>query len=109
MLNDGGRKAMAQNMENLSEQVKQHAPVLFNHLRRSGHPMVTLGGVTVYDREPEVRRLTEEQLRAQNRLLWPTYPGALRGFIYWNFTARGKAGLPPIGSGLAAHWKKHGR
>lgn len=109
VLDDGGRKAMAANMENLSDQVKFHAPVLFNHLRRSGHPVVTLGGVTVYDREPEVHRLTEEQLRQQNRLLWPTYPDALKGWIYWNKTLRGKAGIPPIGSGWAAHWKKRGR
>ena len=106
VLDDGGRKAMAQNMENLSDQVKFHAPVEFNHLRRSGHPVVTLGGATVYDREPEVHRLTEAELRALNRIRWLTMPDALRGWIYWTHTARGKAGLPPLGSGWGAWWRK---
>lgn len=104
VLDDGGRKAMAQNMENLSDQVKFHAPWEFNHLRRSGHPTVTLDGVTVYDRPPEVERLTEAQLKALNRLRWPTLPDRLKGWIYWTRTARGRAGLPPPGSG----WKDAG-
>jgi hypothetical protein len=99
VLDDGGRKAMAQNMENLSEQVKFHAPVEFNHLRRSGHPTVTVDGAVTYDRPPEVERLTEEQLRAQSRLLWPTLPARLKGWLYWKYSARGRSGKPPAGSG----------
>jgi hypothetical protein len=99
VLDDGGRKAMAQNMENLSDQVKFHAPVEFNHLRRSGHPVVTIGGTPVYDREPEVHRLTEEQLKAQSRLLYPFLPDALKGWLYWRYNPRGQAGHPPLGSG----------
>lgn len=104
VLLDGGGHAMERSMEHLSGELKIHAPILFNHLRRSGHPIVTKDGVTVYDRPPEVPRLTEEQLRAQSRLLWPSLPQRLRGWIYWNRTARGRAGLPPAGSG----WKDAG-
>lgn len=86
-------------MEHLSGQVKVHAPILFNNLRRSGHPIVTLDGRTIYDRPPEQRRLTEEELRALNRLRWPSLPDRLKGWIYWNKTARGKSGRPPAGSG----------
>lgn len=107
VLTDGGRAAMAQSMENLSDQVKFHAPVEFNHLRRSGHPKVTLGEAVIYDRAPEVERLTEAELRALNRIRWLTMPDALRGWIYWNKTARGQAGLPPLGSGWGAWWRKH--
>lgn len=99
VLHDGGRAAMKANMEHLSGAVKVHAPILFNHLRRSGHPIVTLGGVTIYDREPEVHRLTEEQLRAQSRLLYPGLPARLKGWLYWRYSPRGQAGLPPLGSG----------
>ncbi len=104
VLKDGGRAAFARSMEHLSAQVQIHAPVLFYNLRRSGHPIVTVGGRTVYDRPPEVQRLTEAQLRAQNRLLWPGLPDALKGWIYWHKTARGRAGKPPPGSG----WKDAG-
>lgn len=99
VLVDGGRAAFRRSVEHLSDQVIVFAPVEFTHLRRSGHPVVTLGGRTIYDRAPEVHRLSEAELRALNRLRWPSLPGALKGYIYWNFTARGKAGLPPRGSG----------
>lgn len=95
---------MAKNMENLSDQVKFHAPWEFNHLRRSGHPIVTLGMATIYGRAPEVERLTEAQLKAQSRLLYPFLPNALKGWLYWKFNPRGQAGHPPPGSG----WKDAG-
>jgi hypothetical protein len=101
VLDDGGRAAMAQNMENLSDQVKFHAPVLFNHLRRSGHPTVTVDGVVTYDRPPEVARLTEAQLKAQSRLLYPFLPARLKGWLWWRYSPLGKAGHPPPGSGWA--------
>ena len=91
-------------MEHLSDQVKVQAPILFNHLRRSGHPVVTKDGRVIYDREPEVHRLTEEQLRAQSRLLYPGLPARLKGWLYWRYNPRGQAGLPPPGSG----WKDAG-
>jgi hypothetical protein len=105
VLDDGGRAAMAKSMENLSDQVRFHAPWEFNHLRRSGHPSVTLGGATIYDRPPEVERLTEAQLKAQSRLLYPSLPAALKGWLYWRYNPRGRAGHPPLGSG----WHRRGR
>lgn len=109
VLDDGGRRAMAENMEALSGEVKTHAPILFNHLRRSGHPIVTVDGAVTYDREPEVHRLTEEELRAQSRLLYPFLPPALKGWLYWRYSPRGQAGKPPLGSGYAAYWRKRGK
>lgn len=104
VLDDGGRRAMAANMEHLSAQLKVHAPILFNHLRRSGHPVVTVDGAVTYDRPPEVHRLTEAQLKAQSRLLYPFLPARLKGWLYWRYNPRGQAGHPPIGSG----WKDAG-
>lgn len=94
VLTDGGQAAMRRSMDDLSDQVKVLAPVEFGDLRRSGHPHVTQRG-TLYDRPPEVPRLSEAALRAKSRLLWPSLPDALKGWIYWHNTARGKAGLPP--------------
>jgi hypothetical protein len=104
VLKDGGRGAMRRSMEHLSSELKVNAPVLFNHLRRSGHPIVVLDGRVIYDREPEVHRLTEAQLKAQSRLLYPFLPARLKGWLYWRYNPRGKAGHPPIGSG----WKDAG-
>jgi len=95
VLADGGQPAMKRSMEHLADQVELTAPVEFNDLRRSGHPAVTLGERTVYDRPPKQRRLTDEELRAKSRARWPSLPDALKGWIYWHNTARGKAGLPP--------------
>jgi hypothetical protein len=83
-------------MDDLSDQVLVHAPVEFNHLRRSGHAIVTLGSTVIHDQGPEVHRLTEAELRKLNRLRWPELPDALKGWIYWRMTARGRAGLPPL-------------
>lgn len=53
--------------EDLAAQVQDHAPVEFNDLRRSGHPIVKDNGATIYDRAPAQRRLTEEELRAKGQ------------------------------------------
>ena len=60
--------AMADNMEDLSGQVAEKAPIEFGNLRQSGHPTVTDEGRTVYDRPPVQRRLTEDELRQLARL-----------------------------------------
>lgn len=59
---DGLKDAMVDNVEDLSTQVSRLAPVDFNNLRRSAHPTVTDGEVVVYDRPPEQRRLTQQEL-----------------------------------------------
>lgn len=67
VLHDGGQPAMKRSMEHLSDQVEITAPVEWDDLRRSGHPQVTLGGRTVYDRAPKAARLTAEELKAKSR------------------------------------------
>lgn len=67
VLDEGPVSAMTEAMEDLSGQVERYAPVLFENLRESGHPMVVDGGRTVYDRAPKQRRLTEAELREQQR------------------------------------------
>ena len=87
ILNDGGKAAMAESMENLAEDggVATRAPVEYNDLRDSGHPIVTDDGAVIYDREPRQRRLTEEELKAKYRLHHPD-PSKLspaeRRFLY---------------------------
>lgn len=61
-------EAMADNMEDMSEQVFIHAPWEFADLRASGHPTVTSDGETVYDRAPNVGRLSDEELKAKGEL-----------------------------------------
>lgn len=63
--------AMAENMEDLSDQVELVAPIDWNDLPRSGHPTVESDGAVVYDRPPKVARLTDEQL-AQKKKLGPS-------------------------------------
>lgn len=63
-LDDGGKDGMIEAMEILSEAIKVTAPVEYNNLRRSGHPIVTDDGHIVYDREPEVHRLSEAEIAA---------------------------------------------
>lgn len=57
---------MIEVVEDLAEEggVATRAPVLYDNLRASGHPIVTEGGHAVYDREPRQHRLTEEELKA---------------------------------------------
>lgn len=62
------KKAMADGMEDLSDQVYELAPREFHDLRASGHPYVKDGDELVYDRQPYVHRLTEEELRAKDDL-----------------------------------------
>jgi hypothetical protein len=95
VLGDGGQPAMKRSVEHLSDRVEVLAPVEFADLRKSGHPAVTLGERTVYDRPPKQRRLTDAELKAKSRARWQALPDALKGWIYWNKTLRGKAGLPP--------------
>ncbi len=95
VLDDGGKRGMADAMEDLSDSLMVHAPVEFWDLRRSGHPVVELGGRTIYDRSPVVHRLTDAELRAKSRLRYLGLPDRLKGWIWWHMTARGKAGLPP--------------
>lgn len=62
-----GRK-MRETAEGMSAGVFIRAPWEFHDLRKSGHPYVTRDGVKVYDRPPEVRRLTEQDLRLKGQL-----------------------------------------
>jgi hypothetical protein len=66
ILNDGGKDAMIECVEDLAEEggVATRAPILYDNLRASGHPIVTDGSRVVYDREPRQHRLTEEELKA---------------------------------------------
>jgi hypothetical protein len=64
VLNGDLDQAMIDNVEDLSGEVEKKAPVDLGNLRESGHPVVTSAGVTVYDRAPVQRRLTEEELKA---------------------------------------------
>lgn len=60
-------QAMAENMEDLTQEVYERAPRLMDDLRRSGHPMVRDQGRVVYDRPPERARLTDAQLREKSK------------------------------------------
>lgn len=60
--------AMADNMEDMSEQVYLMAPWEFADLRASGHPTVISDGEKVYDRPPNVGRLSEDELKAKSEL-----------------------------------------
>lgn len=67
VLADGGQPAMKRSMEHLADQVELTAPVEWNDLRKSGHPQVTVGERTVYDRLPKAARLTPPELKAKSR------------------------------------------
>ena len=69
VLSDGGQPAMKRSMEHLSDEVEIAAPREWGDLRKSGHPQVTLGGRTVYDRAPKAARLTEQELKAKSRAI----------------------------------------
>lgn len=45
--------------------VREHAPVEFDNLRRSGHATVTDNGAVIFDQPPEVPRLPEDALDAE--------------------------------------------
>lgn len=61
-------RAMEENMEDLSLEVYHRAPWEFADLRASGHPIVEVDGVVVYDRAPMVHRLDKEELRIKSHL-----------------------------------------
>jgi hypothetical protein len=67
VLHDGGQPAMKRSMEHLSDQVELTAPREWGDLLKSGHPSVTQGGRTIYDRAPKAARLTKEELKAKSR------------------------------------------
>ena len=69
VLHDGGQSAMKRSMEHLSDQVEETAPREWGDLRSSGHPAVTQGGRTIYDRAPKAARLTAEELKAKSRAI----------------------------------------
>jgi hypothetical protein len=69
VLHDGGRQAMENAAEHMSDEVEAHAPREWGDLRKSGHPSVTIGGRTIYDRPPKVARLTAEELRVKSRAI----------------------------------------
>lgn len=65
---DGLVSAATRIAEDGAKMVREHAPVEFDNLRRSGHPTVVDDGTTVYDRPPEVPRLSEDELKAERRV-----------------------------------------
>lgn len=67
VLHDGGQPAMKRSVEHLSDQVEVTAPREWGDLLKSGHPQVTLGGETVYDRAPKAARLSAGELKAKSR------------------------------------------
>jgi len=64
ILDGGGRQAMVDAVEKLDDDSASLTPKEATVLARSGHPTVTDQGATVYDRAPEVPRLSEAELRA---------------------------------------------
>lgn len=82
VLRDGGVDSMKHAAERLSDEVELHAPREFGDLMRSGHPVVTQGRRTVYDRPPKQHRLTEQELRIKNRLR--PLPKEIIGYIWWH-------------------------
>lgn len=84
--------------------VAHFAPVLFGHLRSSGHPIVYSPSATImgdgvprYDRPPVTPRLTQAQLRLEGRTI--PYPDRLVGYIWYHIIGHRE---PPPGSG----WKR---
>jgi hypothetical protein len=60
---DGGiEQAMAEQMERLDQDSAELTPKDLTILARSGHPVVRSGTAVVYDRTPEVPRLSAEEL-----------------------------------------------
>ncbi len=57
--------AMVENVEDISDRYRAVAPHEFGGLSESGHPTVTDDGAVVYDRPPEVGRLSPETLKAK--------------------------------------------
>jgi hypothetical protein len=83
-LEDGGKRAMADSMTDLSHGVIAQAPVEFWDLRFSGHPMVTVGERTTFDQPPSVHRLSAEELKRKSRIRYLRLPDRLKGWIWWH-------------------------
>lgn len=64
ILDGGGVEGMTSAVEKLDEESARLTPKEATVLARSGHPTVTDDGAAVYDRAPEVPRLSEAELRA---------------------------------------------
>lgn len=67
VLTDGGQPAMKRSVEHLSDAVETSAPREWGDLAKSGHPSVSVGDRTVYDRAPKVGRLSKEELAVKSR------------------------------------------
>ena len=65
LLDAGPTPGMIKAMEALSLQVEENAPVLHGYLKQSGHPIVIDDGVEVYNRPPQMHRLSDAEIRAQ--------------------------------------------
>lgn len=59
---------MADQMEDLSREVYERAPLEFGDLKGSGHPYVVADGTIVRDRPPNVERLEDFDLKAKAKL-----------------------------------------
>lgn len=64
VLEGGAVDGMINAVEKLDNDSAQLTPKEATVLARSGHPTVTDDGAVVYDRAPEVPRLSEDELRA---------------------------------------------
>lgn len=82
-LNEGPQEGMKKAVEDLAGMggVEGHAPFLWGDLHHSGHPSVTDDGHLIYDRPPQVHRLTEAELREKASRL--PLPPELIGYIWW--------------------------
>lgn len=60
--------AMIDNVEDISNRYYETAPWEWGDLRASGHPKVESDGEVIYDRAPNVHRLTESELREKGHL-----------------------------------------
>lgn len=64
--------------ENIARGVYLRAPWEFMDLRRSGHPYVTRHGGKVWERPPDVGRLSEEELRLKHKVSYLFDPNRYR-------------------------------
>lgn len=74
----GPAEGMRDVVEDLCRSVYEQAPLEFGDLKGSGHPKVTSAGAVVYDRPPNVGRLSEEELRIKGELRRLFEPGRYR-------------------------------
>lgn len=62
------KEGMKDVVEDLSTKVYEQAPLEFGDLKGSAHPSVESDGAVVFDRPPNVPRLSEEELRIKGHL-----------------------------------------